>query len=80
MNEIIIEGERCKGCCLCIDVCPRNCIEQSNRPNAAGYFPAQFVPDAECLACALCALVCPDVGITVIRHANEAEAAGKAAD
>jgi len=79
VNTITIDSERCKGCYLCIDVCPRNCIGQSGGPNAAGYYPAQFIEDSECLACALCGLVCPDVAITVLRDVDEtAEAAASA--
>lgn len=80
MNKITIDSDRCKGCYLCIDVCPRNCIEQSGGPNAAGYYPAQFIEDSECLACALCGTVCPDVAITVIRDVNEKRAATEAAE
>ncbi len=80
MNKIIVDSERCKGCCLCIDVCPKNCIEQSGAPNAAGYYPVQFVLDSDCIACALCGTVCPDVAITVLRDVDEDEAVAKAAE
>lgn len=74
MSKIIIETDRCKGCYLCIDVCPRNCIEQSDLPNAGGYYPARPVAEAECTACTLCATVCPDVAITVVRSVDDANA------
>ncbi|HNR30517.1 MAG TPA: ferredoxin family protein [Candidatus Hydrogenedentes bacterium] len=78
MNTIIIDTERCKGCYLCIEACPKNCIEQNGRPNASGNYPVQFVLASECIACALCALVCPDVAITVFRHVKEAKTADTA--
>lgn len=71
VNKIIIDSERCKGCYLCIDACPRNCIEQNGAPNAAGYYPVQFVAGSDCLACALCGMVCPDVVITVLRDVDD---------
>ena len=71
MNKIVIDNERCKGCCLCIEACPRNLIEVSDRPNAAGYYPARFVMDGECIACALCATVCPDCGIEVYGNVED---------
>lgn len=75
MSRIIIDIERCKGCRMCIDVCPRNCIEQSELPNAAGNYPARPKTEGECTACTLCATVCPDVAITVLRGGDESEAA-----
>lgn len=75
MSRIIIDIERCKGCYMCIDVCPRNCIEPGVLPNAAGYYPARPTENGECTACTLCATVCPDVAITVWRSVGDAEVA-----
>jgi len=65
---ITIDGERCKGCELCISFCPKSAISQSNTLNAAGYATAQFGKDSECTGCAVCALVCPEVAIEVYRE------------
>ncbi|HEX72328.1 MAG TPA: ferredoxin family protein [Candidatus Hydrogenedentes bacterium] len=68
MNSIEIDSERCKGCYLCIEACPRHLIAAGDRPNAAGYYSAYFTGSGECTACALCATVCPDVAITVFKN------------
>ena len=43
-GKIIIDVERCKGCGLCVIVCPKNCIEISDKSNKKGYFPARVHP------------------------------------
>jgi len=68
-GKIIIDTERCKGCGLCVIVCPKNGIVISNHSNKAGYFPAKK-NDAECTGCALCAIICPDAVIEVCRDDN----------
>lgn len=66
-SYIVIDRERCKGCYLCVETCPRVCISVDGKINAAGYYPA--VPDSNvCSGCALCATVCPDVAIEVYRE------------
>ncbi|MEI7449678.1 MAG: ferredoxin family protein [Desulfomonile sp.] len=77
-GRIEIDRERCKGCGLCIAVCPKKQIEISDRLNTKGYYPASFqeesVKDAEivkCTGCALCAVTCPDVAIEVYRQAKD---------
>lgn len=67
VNRIEIDFERCKGCYLCIETCPRHLIEAGDCLNAAGYYPAIFIGNGQCTACALCATVCPDVGIDVFK-------------
>ena len=68
-GKIVIDTERCKGCGLCVTVCPKGCIIISNRSNKSGYFPAQHVNKSDCIGCAMCAIICPDAAIEVY-HEN----------
>jgi 2-oxoglutarate ferredoxin oxidoreductase subunit delta len=36
--EHSIDSDRCKGCGLCVTVCPKNVLEISNEVNTKGYF------------------------------------------
>jgi len=67
-GRIEINGERCKGCELCIAFCPKHIITVSPRLNAAGYLPATCADNRECTGCAFCATVCPEVAIEVYRE------------
>ena len=69
-NKVIINTERCKGCGLCVTVCPKSCIAISSRSNKKGYFPAEIV-SGDCSACAMCAIVCSETIIEVYREAEE---------
>jgi len=70
-GKIIIDTELCKGCGLCVAVCPNNSIVISERSNKKGYFPAE-PSGSNCTGCAACAVVCPDAAIEVQRddHAD----------
>ena len=69
MSRIAIDEERCKGCLLCGQVCPKGLIVASSRINAKGYKVAEVLEaDMEkCTGCASCAGMCPDVAIMVWR-------------
>ena len=68
-GKIIINTERCKGCGLCIAVCPKGSIIVSKKSNKSGYFPAES-SNTKCTGCALCAIICPEVVIEVFREEN----------
>lgn len=70
IGELIIEVERCKGCELCIDACPKDVLQLSETINSKGYQFAIKVNDL-CNGCSNCALVCPDAVITVYRQVNK---------
>jgi 2-oxoglutarate ferredoxin oxidoreductase subunit delta len=63
-GKIIIDTERCKGCGLCITVCPKGNIAISAESNKSGYFPAE-TKNGECTACTRCAIVCPEAIIEI---------------
>lgn len=66
MARVTFREDRCKGCGLCIHVCPKKIIrENRERINAKGYFPAEVVEMDKCIGCAFCATICPDCVITV---------------
>jgi len=61
----LIDRDRCKGCGICVDSCPKNVLEISDELNTKGYFPAfQARPD-DCVFCAICCTMCPDVAIAI---------------
>lgn len=72
-GHIIIYRDTCKGCGLCVSVCPRQLIILSDVLNEKGYYPATFLggsPEGDepfCNGCATCAIICPDVAIEVYR-------------
>lgn len=52
---------RCKGCSLCVAVCPKGILELDvSIVNELGYHPVRLTDAAACTSCALCARICPD--------------------
>jgi len=66
MSKITIREERCKGCELCVDACPKKILKLAeDKINAKGYHPVSMTDESKCTQCAACATMCPDVVITV---------------
>lgn len=60
------DRDRCKGCELCISVCPSHILAlDPEAVNSKGYHPATVTEIGACIACAGCAKICPDSVITV---------------
>lgn len=67
-NRIEINSSECKGCRVCVETCPRECIKIGVEINMLGYQFAKFEKH-ECTACGLCYYVCPEPGaITVYKE------------
>jgi len=71
MAKYQIDFERCKGCGLCVDVCPKNVLEISTEVNAKGYFPAYQARPEDCVFCTTCCIMCPDVAISITLASDE---------
>jgi len=65
MAEITFRQERCKGCGLCLDACPKHILFITSNINRQGYSVAGITDMEKCTGCKLCAEMCPDVVIEV---------------
>ena len=66
-----IDRDRCKGCGLCVAICPKNVLDIDTQVNTKGYFPAYRARPDDCIYCAACCTMCPDVAITITETADE---------
>lgn len=58
MNKVTIQEDKCKGCGLCVSVCPKKILKiSSQRLNAKGFRPAEVIDIQKCIACAFCATI-----------------------
>ncbi len=71
IGTIVIDSEKCKGCEVCISVCPQNILRMSGKVNSKGYIYAELFDKDKCTGCANCGIVCPDGVITVYRTKTE---------
>lgn len=70
--EVIFNLNRCKGCGLCVSVCPRKILKvDTSVTNIKGYHPSVISDQSQCIACGSCARVCPDSVITVLKHEED---------
>lgn len=67
MAKVVVNQERCKGCELCRQACPKDVIALASQLNAKGFAPAEVVKPEACIACGFCGKMCPDAAIEVYR-------------
>ncbi|MBS3741135.1 MAG: 4Fe-4S binding protein [Candidatus Cloacimonetes bacterium] len=70
-GEVKIVEDRCKGCGFCVEYCPCDVLELSDKFNKKGYHPPYAEKLEECTACKLCEMICPDFAIFVIEKEEE---------
>jgi 2-oxoglutarate ferredoxin oxidoreductase subunit delta len=62
---------RCKGCNLCIELCPREILQVSTEINEKGYHLPEIAAgkETECVHCEFCTMVCPEFAIFTLEAA-----------
>ncbi|MBQ8263889.1 MAG: 4Fe-4S binding protein [Oscillospiraceae bacterium] len=64
--KVLFNRDKCKGCELCVNFCPKHIISMdTGSVNAKGYHPAGIENMSECIGCSSCALMCPDCCISI---------------
>lgn len=66
---VTVDRERCKGCELCVAVCPKRALTMSAGLNRSGYHYAEFGQPEACVGCLECAQICPDCAIAIEEEA-----------
>ncbi len=65
MHKLWIDERYCKGCLICVAVCPTKAIISSEKINAKGYVIPVERNMSHCKVCGLCELMCPDFAIAI---------------
>ena len=66
MAKLTFQIDRCKGCGLCVNACPKGLLAiAKDKINQKGHHPAEITEQEKCAGCAFCAMMCPDVVIKV---------------
>ncbi len=66
MPKLTFNIDMCKGCGLCVSVCPKKIlILSADKINAKGHSPVEITDQKACIGCAFCATMCPDCVIKV---------------
>lgn len=65
-NKPVVDEASCKGCNLCVWLCPPKALKLSEEFNATGYhYP---VLAGTCTGCKVCEIVCPDFAIAIVEE------------
>ncbi|MHA1770766.1 MAG: 4Fe-4S dicluster domain-containing protein [Candidatus Thorarchaeota archaeon] len=65
-KEIAVDSKLCKGCGICISVCPHDVLTQADKVDNRGFYLPVVANLEACVVCHLCEMECPDFAISVI--------------
>lgn len=68
---VLIDAQRCKGCGMCVVVCPPNVLSMTEARNDIGYHFVDLSPG--CTGCENCYRICPDYVFEVYRATKSME-------
>ncbi len=66
-NLVVVSEDLCKGCGICIAMCPMKVLEKSDKLSKRGFYVPVPAKQEKCTGCLLCQHYCPDFAIYVIR-------------
>lgn len=75
--KTVIDPEYCKGCNICVHICPKGVYLKGKKLSDMGYFVPEVAAPEKCLnynrspkklICELCVLSCPDMAIRWIEE------------
>ena len=66
MPEVRILEDYCKGCGLCVPVCPKSILSLSESVNRRGIHIVQANREIPCIGCLNCATMCPDAALEIL--------------
>jgi 2-oxoglutarate ferredoxin oxidoreductase subunit delta len=65
MFQVIIDGDCCKGCLICMHACPGGVFTLGDRRSRSGVPVPEPGDGDSCLGCRLCERLCPEMCIEV---------------
>lgn len=68
VKAIEFDPRLCKGCRICIALCPVKIIVLSDRIGAYGTSVPEVRDVSKCIGCGFCELYCPDYAVTVVKE------------
>jgi NAD-dependent dihydropyrimidine dehydrogenase PreA subunit len=64
-GSVTIDPEECKGCGLCVESCPPECLHLAPELSKYGVHPAVY-SGTGCTGCGACFYCCPEPGAIVV--------------
>lgn len=65
-KRISVDPRLCKGCHICIAVCPQGVLKASETVDNRGFYLPVVADIDSCKVCGLCEMECPDFAIVVV--------------
>ncbi len=67
-SKIVLNADWCKGCHICVAVCPRQVLEVDEGSYLRGFHPVTVARPEDCTACQQCEFLCPDLAIALVEE------------
>ncbi len=68
MANIHMDKNCCKGCYICINICPKQVFKPSKKRNKYGTNMPMVFQEEACITCRMCERMCPDGAINVVKE------------
>ncbi|MEW6266206.1 MAG: 4Fe-4S dicluster domain-containing protein [Thermodesulfobacteriota bacterium] len=68
MTRIVFDPDSCKGCLICVAMCPKKVLALSGSRNVKGYLVPEAVRSRDCAGCRTCEKICPDMAVYLLEE------------